>query len=452
METIQRELPEGLEDRLRKAVRLLQEASRVRILSHYDGDGTAAAALLTVAMMREGLDVHTTLSHHLDAEKAKTLTSDGMDLLLVSDMGSAQVDLLEGLGTPVVVLDHHQPLRDSDEVVQVNPHFFGMSGTRDGCGSTSSFLLAMALDDANLDLAGIALVGCIADRQHIGGFKGINKLLFDRALEEGILQAERGLALPDLPLREALLYSVGPYLKGLSGREDRVKEFLAELRVDGSQRFRELGEDQRESLLSTLTMWLLRQGARPETVQQLVEDRYWYPAYEMYVDDLEACVNACSRRGEESLGLALSLGDFSQRERAEELRRKHWKDLLRGLMRIEEDGVFSRDFIQFFYADGPTLAGSVAGVAMRYLLDQRKPTLALALMDGKTKVSARATDYLVGKGVDLAEALREGATAVGGSGGGHNIASGATIPKGKEERFLEVVDTVVARQLSASQA
>jgi RecJ-like exonuclease len=135
-------LPRGLEDRLRRALEVLEGASKARILSHYDGDGTAAAALLTMTLLREGMDVHTTLSHHLDAEKVETLTGDGMDILLVSDMGSAQVDLLEKVGSPVVVLDHHQPLRDSDEVIQINPHFFRLSGTRDACGATTAFLLS----------------------------------------------------------------------------------------------------------------------------------------------------------------------------------------------------------------------------------------------------------------------------------------------------------------------
>jgi RecJ-like exonuclease len=298
-----------------------------------------------------------------------------------------------------------------------------------------------------LDLAGVALVGCIADRQHLGGFKGINKILFDKALDEGVLRAERGLALADLPLVDALVYSVGPYFKGLSGRRDRVKAFLSEMRIQGNKRFSELESEQREALLSALSLRLLKQDIRPETVEQLVEERYWYPAYEMYVDDLESLVNACSRQGEESLGLALGLGDFEAKGKAEELRVKHWKAVLKGLMNVEESGVFSKEHVQFFYADGATLAGSVAGVAMRYILNQDLATVAMAVVGGKTKVSARATDYLVGKGVDLAEALRLGAEAVGGSGGGHNIASGATIPKGKEEKFLEVVDSVIARQL-----
>ncbi|MFQ5839013.1 MAG: DHH family phosphoesterase [Thermoplasmata archaeon] len=452
MEVTKRGLPKGLQKRLREAAKVLEGVQRARILSHYDGDGTAAAALLTMTLLREGMEVHTTLSHHLNAEKVQALAAEEADVLLVSDMGSAQVDLLEKLKIPVIVLDHHQPLRDSDKVVQINPHFFGLSGTKDACGATTAFLLSTSLSDDNLDLAGIALVGCIADRQHLGGFKGINGMLFGKALEKGVLRSERGLALADLSLEEALVYSVGPYFKGMSGRKDEVTRFLSELGLDAERRFRDLESDERENLLSTLSLWLLKQGARPETVQQLVEERYWYQAYEMYVDDLEAYVNACSRQGEESLGLALSLGDFSGKEKAEELRKKHWKAVLKGLMTIENDGTFSKDHLQFFYADGATLAGSVAGVAMRYLLDQEKPTLALAVVDGKTKVSARATDYLIERGVNLAEALRLGAEAVRGSGGGHNIASGATVPKGKEDKFLEVVDSVVGKQLGKEAA
>ncbi len=444
------QLPEGLTERLGQGIEALEGADRVRILSHYDGDGTASAALLTASLLRRGVETHATLSHNVDPDSLKELALENADALLVSDMGSAQVDVLERLKVPVVILDHHQPLRESEKVVQVNPHLFGLSGTKDLCGATTTFLFTLALAEENLDLAGLALVGCIADRQHVGGFSGLNELLFDAALEAGVLQAERGLALADLPLEEALLYSVGPYFKALSGRRKQVKAFLKETGLDGGKRFRELEEAEREGLTSALTLRLMEQGIRPETVEHLVEDRYWYPPYEMYVDDLESYVNACSRQKEESLGVALTLGDFTGVERAEEIRRKHWKAVLKGLMKVEAEGVFERKHVQFFYADGPTLAGTVAGVSMRYLLDQEKPTLALAVVDGTTKVSGRATDYLVDRGVNLAEALREGAGAVGGSGGGHNIASGASIPKGKEEGFLEVVDSVVDRQLAGA--
>jgi single-stranded DNA-specific DHH superfamily exonuclease len=67
--------------------------------------------------------------------------------------------------------------------------------------------------------------------------------------------------------------------------------------------------------------------------------------------------------------------------------------------------------------------------------------------DNIVKISARGNKLLINKGLDLSIALRQAADAVGGVGGGHTIASGASIPPGAEERFLGIVDEVVGEQL-----
>jgi single-stranded-DNA-specific exonuclease len=59
---------------------------------------------------------------------------------------------------------------------------------------------------------------------------------------------------------------------------------------------------------------------------------------------------------------------------------------------------------------------------------------------------------LLEKGVDLSAALREAASSVGGQGGGHAVASGATIAKGKEEAFLVKLDEIIGRQRAAKAA
>jgi single-stranded-DNA-specific exonuclease len=65
----------------------------------------------------------------------------------------------------------------------------------------------------------------------------------------------------------------------------------------------------------------------------------------------------------------------------------------------------------------------------------------------KIKVSGRGTRDLVEKGLDLAMAIKIAAEKVGGSGGGHNIAAGATIPAGREMDFLQEADLVIGGQL-----
>lgn len=440
--------PEGLLDRARKAANLVDGASRVRVFCHYDPDGTTSASILARALLRRGKRIHVSMAHALDRASATRLNEETNELLIVSDMGSAQLDLLEGLSYPVVVLDHHKPIRDSDKVAHVNPHFEGVDGAREMCGATTTWLFTLVLDEANWDLAGPAAAGAIGDKQAVGGFVGVNAALFGEAIERGILVPERRLALRDLPLKRAIAQSIEPYFRGLAGRPDVAAEFLRTTGFDPDASLKQLDAAARRKLTSVLAVRLLEQGPAAEALETLVGDRHWIEPDQMYAQDLEAVVNGCDRLGQEGLGLAVCLGDREALAKGEKLLDEYTSRVLGYLVGLESKGLFSRKHIQFFYCDDASLAGSVAGTGMQFFFDQSKSTVGLSVIDGVTKVSARGTRALIAAGLDLAEALREAAAEAGGNGGGHNIASGATVPKGKEEKFLARVDEIVARQLA----
>jgi len=439
--------PEGLLDRARKAAGLVDDAARVRIFCHYDPDGTTSASILARALMRRGKRIHATMAHALDGTSAARLQEESNELLVVSDMGSGQLDLLESLPYPVVVLDHHKPIRDSEKIAHVNPHFFGVDGAREMCGSTTTWLFALVLDERNWDLAGPAMAGAIGDKQALGGFVGVNAALFDEAKDRKVVVPERRLALRDLPIGKALALSIEPYFRGLSGRPDAAAGFLRALGLDPEASVRDLDAGGRRKLTSILAARLVEQHAAPEALDVLVADRYWVEPDQMYAHDLEAYVNSCDRLGREGLGMAVCLGDREALSRAEKLLDEYTSKVLGYLVSLESKGLFPKKHIQFFYCDDASLAGVVAGTGMLFFLDQTRPTLGLSVLDGVTKVSARGTRAHIAAGVDLAVALREAASEVSGNGGGHNIASGATIPKGKEDRFLARVDEIVGRQL-----
>jgi RecJ-like exonuclease len=63
------------------------------------------------------------------------------------------------------------------------------------------------------------------------------------------------------------------------------------------------------------------------------------------------------------------------------------------------------------------------------------------------KVSARGTPGLTRRGLDLSAVMREAAAAVGGEGGGHDVAAGATVPADTEAEFVAVADRLVGEQL-----
>ncbi len=442
--------PQGLLERARRAAAAVDTVSRVRVLCHYDPDGTTSAAILARALLRRGKRVHATMAHALDVATVDRVRAEPNELLVVSDMGSAQLDLLESLPFPVVVLDHHKPLRDSERVTHVNPHLFEVDGAREMCGATATWVFALTLDETNWDLAGIAAAGAIGDKQDLGGFRGINASLFAEAVDRKILTLERRLALRDRPLAEALALSISPYFRGIGGRPDAAEAFLRSVGIDPAATVRGLDAAQRRHLTSVLAVRLTEQGSAPEALDVLVEDRYWIEPDQMYAQDLEAYVNSCDRLEQMGLGMAVCLGDRDALAKAESLLDQYTSRVLEHLRKLETDGMFAKKHVQFFYCEEPSLAGSVAGAGIQFYFDQSKPVFGLSVMDRQTKISARGTRTQISGGVDLAAACREAAEALDGDGGGHNIASGATIPKGKEEKFLTLVDDIVGRQRPAA--
>ncbi len=444
--------PRPLMDRMARGRDYVKRASRVRVISHYDADGCTSAAILTKALLREGKEVQVSLAHGLGKEAVERVNEEGSDVLVVSDIGSGQIDALEAARMPVVVLDHHQPLRETqrETIVHANPHLFGISGTKGACGATTTFLFSILMDEANWELAGVALAGCIGDRQHVGGFKGLNQALMTAAVERGILKPERHLALKDLPVGEALATSTGPYFRGLSGQASSVAKVLKGLAIEPATPLRSLQGQSLEALTSFLALKLLQQGCRPETIMGLKEEKHWIPSMGLFADELETFINAAARLNREPLAVAMALGDPEALAHGKEMREKYTEEVLRGLTKLDKEGIPQDKHVQHFYADNPVLAGAWCGLGMQYIFDQEKPTLCLAPTDAKTKVSSRATDYLISRGVDLAVALREASAALGGNGGGHNIAAGATIPRGTEEKFISLVDEIVGRQVAGA--
>lgn len=142
----------------------------------------------------------------------------------------------------------------------------------------------------------------------------------------------------------------------------------------------------------------------------------------------------------------MTMGDPEAMEQAQALRREYKDEVQAGLHKVVQAGLTRGEHIQYFFNDNLGLSGILCGVAMQYFGDRDKPTLTLAESGEDIKISSRATFELLDSGVDLAAALRECALRVGGVGGGHRIASGATVPGARADEFLALVDKMVGEQ------
>ncbi len=440
-------LPDEFSDSLKQALKIVSSASHLRIVSHYDADGLSAAAVMTVALHRARRQFHITIRKGLEPGDIEAIAKEGNEAVLFLDMGSGQIDALEQLDAKTAALDHHKPTRRSKKVVQVNPHFHGIDGMSEASAATVSFLMAIMMDECNWDLSPIAIAGVIGDRQHMGGMRGINLQILDAAVERRLVAVQKGLNLQGATIAEAIADSVDPYFIGLSGRKDNVLAFLDSMRLPPDTPMGDLDEVYRRRLTSMLSLRLMGQGCRPETVEELVTDVHWIPSLELSASDLADLLNACGRMDHEGLGISVCTGDGEAIRQAGELRREYNSKIMERLMRIEVEGASQMDHIQYFTAPDPSLAGAQCGLAMQYILDQSKPTLALSVVGGKLKVSSRGTKYLVSKGLDLSAALKKAAEKLGGVGGGHAVAAGATVKEGTDHELLKAVDEIVALQL-----
>ena len=95
-----------------------------------------------------------------------------------------------------------------------------------------TFKAALALDEKNSDLAKIAVVSALGDRQDQGekkSFTGLNHEIASIAKENGNLQVDLDLLLvgrETRPLPDALAFTSQPFIEGLTWNRDACLSLL----------------------------------------------------------------------------------------------------------------------------------------------------------------------------------------------------------------------------------
>ena len=136
------------------------------------------------------------------------------------------------------------------------------------------------------------------------------------------------------------------------------------------------------------------------------------------------------------------------------MRDSHKKNLVDALATVEEIGVERWDFLMWFHAENKIIS-TIVGIVAGMVLNSEKysgygvPIFAFANAseEGMVKVSGRGNRALVDRGLDLSAVVNKVGKELGGIGGGHNIAAGATIPAGKENEFLRAAEAMIKEQL-----
>lgn len=196
----------GMEEATQRLVRALQGKELVCVWGDYDVDGTTGASALVSFLKEVGAQTIYYVPHRIDEgyglnlEGIRRLSSQGVRLVISVDCGISnyrEIELAQGLGVDVVVVDHHEPPPELPPALAIiNPHRSDCSFPDKGLsGAGLAFYLIIGLR-AKLREAGwfeasetpdirryldIVTLGTIADMVPL---TGVNRILARRGLAE----------------------------------------------------------------------------------------------------------------------------------------------------------------------------------------------------------------------------------------------------------------------------
>ena len=183
-----------------KALRVISEfrdrsAEEVILIHHDDADGLASAAIIKASIEREGCHVRTLCLEKPYPEVIKSIHEGYDKIIFYVDIGSSHADLISNLNMGrnlTIILDHHDPRPSNDpKLYDLNLEHYGFRGEEDFSGATICYLFSKLMSEKNIDLSYLALVGSC---EIPGEFRGVNKLVLEEAISNGVVQIRRGKA------------------------------------------------------------------------------------------------------------------------------------------------------------------------------------------------------------------------------------------------------------------
>jgi len=424
----------------------------VRIISHNDADGISAAGVMCNAITKENGKFHVTIIPRLKDEILSKFFKEKYKLFIFCDMGSANLKAISRLKADIIIADHHQTnskTRIPDNIVHVNPHLYGLDGTKDISGSGVSYLTVRPMGYKNL--AGLALVGAFGDMQYKNGFNSVNKMILDDGIASNTIEVRDDLKIAykaHEPLYKALSHTITPSIKNISGDEEGSVTFLEKIGISYMVKYTELGNEEKDILKEELVK------INPEIFSNVYSIPNEIPELRN-LEDYANILDACGKNKKQGLGMSICIGDRDKSiKEAQDLVKSYSDDLVYGIGWINKEGSVVYDNIQYIYTEEKRkkrIMGTLSSIGLDLeILDPTKPVLAMSRMDNIIKVSGRTTPQMIEQGVNLGYALENASKSFNGTGGGHNIAAGAVIPYREMDNFLNLVDEIIRTQLNTN--
>jgi single-stranded-DNA-specific exonuclease len=441
----------GIFERLEQAWAWWQEwvpqPARVRIVGDDDSDGMTSAYIVGEVLKRAGYEVDVLAKPLHSPEDVDVAFKEARDGYVVLDSGSAVIEHIDSFGIPTLILDHHRVHDNKPQnTFEVNPRMAAGDKVQHVSTSVLAGLFAVTVGDHwDLSFAGVA--GGISDRQHLGGFKGLIGYLADGGMKNGVLNTSAGFTLVGATIEEAILESLDPFFDHYSGKPEAVRTLLSRHGINGKDSPVTLTGDKGMRLAKDLTQSLNARGVVTERMYPLYDERYLlrqHASGASTVFQIAQWMEAATADGENELALRCLAGDPRAAAQIKQMQKKRVQAVLAETERLRNN---TKELPNLRYCetrDGAN-TGVYAHTLLTFIFGDDKPFIVLSRLDDLAKCSSRGSPRLYGAGVDLSIGMGQAAQAVGGHGGGHPGASGATVPYAKREEFLTRLNEVLGR-------
>lgn len=426
----------------------------IRIVGNLDTDGITSTSIICKTLSRLDIRYVVSVVKQVNSELLGSLKMEDYDVIVFADLATAYINELSEFDNDIFVLDHHFPEVNEKrigKVRQVNPHLFGVNGTKEISAAGISYFFAKSINDVNKDMAHLALVGAIGDMQEDCGFQGMNSLILEDALAEGTIEIKETLRLFGIqtkPLHKVFEYSTNPYIPGVTGSERGAIKFIEDSGIelyDKSRKVRRLVNLSKQELEKLVTAIEIKKtsGTMAESTIGpvfLLKDE-GEDSLKKDLREFSTLLNSCGRMGWPSLGIGVCLGDKVASKKANELLRSYRKEIIDALNWYYENrgtqNVLEKNGYVIILA-GSNIRDTIIGTLASLLAKSKVYSDGTIIMstayslDGFIKVSLRITGDANSE-TDLRVIIKELVAEGGGYGGGHKLAAGASIPQEKED-------------------
>ena len=301
-----------------------------------------------------------------------------------------------------------------------------------------------------------------------GHFEGLNKIIQQDAIDGGYLSViENDINIygrNTRPLFIALSYFSDVKLP-ITNNTNETMAILEELGIDEKHNRKTLNEltmEEKGKLYQRLSGMISKvvPGRYVKYIPQLIiGDSYTFikedpNSFLRDASEFSTAMNASGRNHEERIAMEVLKGDrFLTLDELETVSRDHRRNLAQSIEKVTSDensNIIELENLQYFDGTGikPEIVGTVTGMILGYC-NWKKPVIGFTQTDDKgLKISLRCSRLLSYDGIHFGHIIRDIASEVGGTGGGHSMACGAYIPIEKKEEFLELFNNILNDKLT----